>query len=115
MFQKLSVFLQRRSATSRVCDNRVVISIQQRIDVAARQLTRIVPHAGMHVQRPATALRRRDRNFASILSQYPYGGLVQSRETDVGDASTEERHPMPLRMFGRQYVPVVAEEERRFD
>ena len=69
----------------------------------------------MHVQRAATALVGRDRNFAAILLQHTHGRFVQTRETDVRDASAEKRHAIPPLTFRRQRFAVISKEERRFD
>ncbi len=54
-------------------------------------------------------------HFTAILLQHTHGGFVQTRETDVRDASAEKRHAIPPLTFGRQRLAVVSEEKRRFD
>ena len=83
------------------------------VDIAARQLARLVAHAGVHVQRAAAALALRHHHLAAVRLQHAHRGLIQAREADVGDASGQKRHAILALALRRKRAADLAEEERR--
>src|ERR1019366_1277628 len=113
VFEQLAVLLERRSAARRVGDDGVKAAAQNGVDVAAGELARLSSHPGMKLQRAATALALRHHHLAAVALQDPYRGLIQPRETHVGDAPGEERHALDPLAFRRKRAADLAEEERR--
>ena len=111
--EQLTVFLESRSAARGVGDDGIEATVHHGIDVAAGQLARLIAHAGVQVQRAATALVFRDHHLAAVLLQYPNGSLIQPREAHVGDAPCKEGHAMPALAFRRKRAADLAEEKRR--
>ena len=59
VLEQLVVFLQRRTAARGIGDDGVEAAVDHRIDIAPRQLARLVAHPGVDVQRAAAASARR--------------------------------------------------------
>ena len=88
-------------------------AVEDGVDIAAGQLARLVAHSGMQVQGAATALALRHHHLAAVALQHAHRGLIQARETDVGDAPGEKRHAIFALAFRRKRAADLAEEERR--
>ena len=115
VLQKLPVFLQRRSATSGIGDDGVVISIQQRVDISPRQ-------ARASSRSPAcTCSAPQQPCAAGIDTSQPFlrntRTVASFNRAKLMFAMHPARNATRYRcgVFGRQHAAVVAKEERRLD
>ena len=117
--QQAPVFLQRRAAAGRVDHDRVDVG-QRRfegVDEAPRQRLGFAFEAGVHHQRAAAALPRRDHHLAALGREHARRGGVDAAEEDPLHATEQQGHappPLPPRGdHGRQRRPDAVERDRR--
>src|ERR1700723_3139352 len=112
--EQLAVFFQGGSATRGVGDDRVESAVQTRVDVAAGEAAREFAEARVHVQSSAAGLSGGNRDFAAIVLEHADRGLIQTRETDVGDTSGQKRHAILSLADGGKHTAELREERWRF-
>src|ERR1700694_2915490 len=90
--KEIVIFLQVRSTAGGIGDNGVVIAIEENSYIVSRQLSRLVPEAGVGMQGAATSLSCGDVYLNAVLHQGVYGGAVEMRKRDIVNASGKKSY-----------------------
>ena len=113
--QKVSILLERRSATCSVRDNGIKAIVKHGGDVLAGKLSRFRPVSCVSLKCAATVLSFRHPHLNAIFVEDADGCTIQFREGHVCDASSMQGHSRAELPFCGKNFPNLVEEEMIVD
>ena len=87
----------------------------KRSEIGAREIASHIAHSGMRRERAAAGLSGGHDDFAAVRLQDANRGAIEFAESDLRDASGEERHARAARALRRKRLPEIVEEKVRVD
>ena len=105
------VFFERRAATGGVGEDGVNVSAEERGNIFSGEVASDFANSGMGCERAAAKLPMGHDDFAAVSGENENGGLVEPRESDVGDATREEDDTSAARTSGRKGLTNAGKEK----
>src|SRR6185295_3277202 len=84
---ELTVFLERGAAAGGISNYRVIVAVEEGVDVAPSQLAGQVAQAGVDVEGAATTLVGRQDHFAAVVLKDADGRFVEAGKRHIGQAA----------------------------
>jgi hypothetical protein len=109
--KEIIIFLERGAASGGVGDNGVKVFEMEDGKIFSSEFAGQFTEAGVRGKRTAAELSFGHDDFAAIGSEDADGGFIEARESDVGDASSEESNAGSARAGGGVGPSVAAIEE----